>query len=426
MTTRASSSGPTLGGRWLLVARAVWVAVALLTAVVFVSGLPSEFARLRVPCAGVSSCAWVPRLTAGNARELGELGLSNNIFAGYFVAVEVGLMAVSCAIGAIIFWRRSDDPMALLASLMLFTLGAALTVPYPIVDLPLVWKVSGEAVSFIGSASLVLFLYLFPDGTFVPRWTRWLALAWIVGLMVPAAFFYDPFLQLVGVTLTSALAGLGFGSTTLLAQVYRYRWVSSPSQRQQTKWVVFGALTALGGSCGLLVLSLVVPRSLPASLVGTTVLYLLVLLIPLSIAVAVLRHNLYELDMIINRTLVYGSLTAALVTLYFGGIVVLQRLFVLLTGEKSTLAVVASTLLIAALFNLLRRRVQAFVDRRFYRRKYDAAKTLASFNSRLREETDLDSLSGDVLRVVRETMQPEHASLWLRPHTADAEEDVPG
>ena len=130
--------------------------------------------------------------------------------------------------------------------------------------------------------------------------------------------------------------------------------------------------------------------------------------------------------MVINRTIVYGSLTVMLVALYFGGIVVLQRVFVALTGQQSTLAVVASTLAIAALFNPLRRWVQAFVDRRFYRRKYDAAKTLAAFNSRLREETDLDSLREEVLEVVRETMQPEHASLWLRPHVANAKIDAPG
>ena len=136
--------------------------------------------------------------------------------------------------------------------------------------------------------------------------------------------------------------------------------------------------------------------------------------------------GLYEIDIIINRTLVYGPLTAMLVALYFGGIVLLQRVFVALTGEKSTLAVVASTLLIAALFSPLRRRIQSFIDRRFYRRKCDAAKTLAAFNSRLREETDLDSLRNEVLAVVRDTMQPKHASLWLRPHGADAKENVPG
>jgi hypothetical protein len=127
-----------------------------------------------------------------------------------------------------------------------------------------------------------------------------------------------------------------------------------------------------------------------------------------------LRYRLYDIDLLINRALVYGSLTATLVLLYFGGIVVLQRLFVALTGEQSTLAVVASTLTIAALFNPLRLRVQALVDRRFYRRKYDAAKTLAAFNFRLRDETELETLNDDLVGVVKETMQPAHVSLWMR------------
>jgi hypothetical protein len=130
---------------------------------------------------------------------------------------------------------------------------------------------------------------------------------------------------------------------------------------------------------------------------------------PVAVGSAILRHRLYEIDLIINRTLVYGSLTAMLAALYFAGIVVLQRVFVILTGQKSTLAVVASTLLIAALFNSLRRRIQGF--------KYDAVKTLEAFSAKLRDETDLDALSDDLVGVVKDTMQPAHVSLWLRPDT---------
>jgi hypothetical protein len=132
------------------------------------------------------------------------------------------------------------------------------------------------------------------------------------------------------------------------------------------------------------------------------------------VGIAITRYRLYDIDILINRTLVYGTLTATLVALYLVGIVVLQRLFVFLTGQQSTLAVVASTLLIAALFNPLRRSLQSFIDRRFYRRKYDARKTLERFSARLRDETDLAVLREDLVGVVRETIQPAHASLWLR------------
>ena len=154
------------------------------------------------------------------------------------------------------------------------------------------------------------------------------------------------------------------------------------------------------------------------SIVGTTVMYLLVLLIPVSIALAILRYRLYDTDVIINRTLVYGPLTVVLATTYEGAIVLLHYLFRALTGLESQLAAVASTLAIAALFEPLRHRIQRFVDRRFYRRKYDAAKTLAAFGARVRQETDIRTINDDLLTVVREAMQPAHVSLWLRPETA--------
>jgi hypothetical protein len=190
-------------------------------------------------------------------------------------------------------------------------------------------------------------------------------------------------------------------------------------ERQQIKWLLYaGAIFFVGSSLKIAVVYFIQLEG-PW---GLRISYILVAIGglggPIAIGIAILRYRLYEIDTLINRTLVYGILTVMLVALYFGGIVVLQRVFVLLTGQQSTLAVVASTLLIAALFSPMRRRIQSFIDRGFYRRKYDAAKTLDVFSAKLRDETDLDALSDDLVRVVRETMQPAHVSLWLRPEAS--------
>jgi hypothetical protein len=188
-------------------------------------------------------------------------------------------------------------------------------------------------------------------------------------------------------------------------------------ERQQMKWLLYAAAVFFVAN----ILKNTIFSPLGGVSWGLWIGYLLVALGglggPIAIGIAILRYRLYEIDTLINRTLVYGSLTVTLVALYFGGIVVLQRLFLLLTGEQSTLAVVASTLLIAALFTPLRRRIQSFIDRRFYRRKYDARKTLEAFSAKLREETDLEALNAELVGVVRETMQPSHISLWQRPVT---------
>jgi hypothetical protein len=184
-------------------------------------------------------------------------------------------------------------------------------------------------------------------------------------------------------------------------------------ERQQIKWFVYATVLLISGGILTYPVSEVI-GSVWLKWISFVPFIVGVMSIPVSMGIAVMRYRLYDIDRIINRTLVYGALTATLVALYFGGIVVLQRAFVLLTGDKSTLAVVASTLLIAALFTPLRRRIQGFIDRRFYRSKYDARKTLEAFSSKLRNETDLEALKSDLLGVVRETIQPAHASLWLR------------
>ena len=206
-----------------------------------------------------------------------------------------------------------------------------------------------------------------------------------------------------------------------MAQIYRYARVSGPVERQQTKLVVFGVAVALAGALTT-IFTVGAAVDLPPEEVGPRMLSMLLmdafgLLIPLSIGMAVLRSRLFDIDIVINRTLVYGALSVMLGLVYLGGVATTQAIFRALTGQEQQpqLAIVISTLVIAALFNPLRQRIQSFIDRRFYRRKYDAIKTLEAFSVKLRDETDLSALSDDLVGVVRETMQPSHVSLWLRP-----------
>ena len=205
------------------------------------------------------------------------------------------------------------------------------------------------------------------------------------------------------------------------AQVYRYRRVSTSRERQQTKWVVFGFSI---GIIGFLLVIVLGNAFLPAAglqssvlrtLVAGTLIYGFLLLVPISIATAILRSRLYDIDVLINRTLVYVTLTATLALIYIGSIIVLQSLLRSVINQNSDVAIVVTTLVIYALFQPLRSRIQSIIDRRFYRKKYDAARTLAAFSATLRQEVDLDQLREQLLAVVQETMQPEHVSLWLRP-----------
>jgi len=406
------------------------VAIAALTIALF--SVPSSFEQYRTVCTAASEvCSEraVGQPTPEGVRAVRDVGLSVRSYALLNVVIDKVGDLVWFAVGALIFWRRSDDRMALLVSVFLVAFGTVTvdtTDADALVSSQPAWWLPVRGVEIVGEVCVVLFFLLFPGGRFVPRWTRWLALAFIAYIVsgIPFLELYSgsPALESV-----SQWVFIGMVVSLLWSQVYRYRRVSSEAQRQQTKWVVFGTTAAVAATFPF-------QSPLDFSLVGgDTPLVLLVLnmgftlsflLVPFSISVAVLRSHLFDIDVLINRTLVYGSLTAMLIGLYFGGIVALQRVFVALTGERSTLAVVASTLAIAALFNPLRRRMQGFVDRRFYRRKYDARKTLGAFSAKLRNETDLDTLSEDLVGVVRETMQPAHVSLWLRPYTAPQREQV--
>ena len=416
----------TLQRRWLLLARITWVAVAITALAIALFSIPSSFEQYRTVCTAAPEvcterAAWQP--TPEGVRALRDVGLSLDSYALLNVVIDKVGDLVWFAVGALIFLRRSDERMALLTSLFLVAFGT-LTVDTTDADALIssqpAWWLPVRGVEIVGEVCVVLFFFLFPGGRFVPRWTRWLAVAFIA---YDVSYIPFPELYSDSPTLESVSLGVFIGMVVSLcwSQVYRYRRVSSPAQRQQTKWVVFGTVLGVAATFPFqlpLDLNLVggdTPLVLLVSNIGFTLSFLL---LPLSISVAVLRSHLFDIDLIINRTLVYGTLTAMLALVYFGSIVVLQRVFVGLTGEGSTLAVVACTLVIAALFNPLRRRIQGFIDRRFYRSKYDAAKTLEAFSAKLRDETDLDALRDELVTVVRQTMQPEHASLWLHPDPA--------
>ena len=279
------------------------------------------------------------------------------------------------------------------------------------------------------SLALIYLPLLFPDGRLPSR--RWFPFALLMGIVTLSLVILGalidtlssqdadyrienpigieglapveslPVFGVFGVLLGVGLVG------AIAAVVVRFRRARG-IERQQMKWFLYAAA---------LIPSFLILDYLPR-IFSSVVLGLIIIALPTAIGIAVLRYRLYDIDVVVNRTLVYGSLTAALALVYLGGVVSLQYVFRAFTGGESQFAVVASTLAIAALFNPLRHRVQAFVDRRFYRRKYDAAKTLEAFGSRLRDETNLDALSDHLLGVVHGTVQPEHASLWLRPAQA--------
>jgi hypothetical protein len=279
-------------------------------------------------------------------------------------------------------------------------------------------------------------LLLFPHGRLLsPRWrpVAWLAAAvTIAGTVLLAIVPWDlldpgvPAQNPVGVEgfrhlgiappAPIFLVGIPTTLLSVLSLALRFRR-SRGDERQQLKWFVYASVLLVG--------ALFIPLLVPGA--ASSLLQLLVMpALPLAAGVAILRHRLYDIDVLINRTLVYGVLTVSLALVYFGSVAALQYAFRALTGGDSQLVIVASTLAIAALFSPLRRRIQSFIDRRFYRRKYDARQTLEAFSARLRAETDVGVLSRDLLGVVHETVQPEHASLWLRELATGPPASAPG
>ena len=410
-----AEAGTRLFGRRFILARVVWVAAVTLIVVPFLAMLPAYYTLLQTVCTGTTCAIWQP--TPGSALSIQKLGISVSTYATFTLALTLASAFLCFAIGAVIFWRRSDDWMALLVALGVVALGtvnvaAVLQASYS------TWQVLAIVLDVLGDGIFFLVCSLFPNGQFVPRWTRWLLPCWLVSGMV-FLFFRD----ISFVYLVHNLVWLAEIILLVIALLYRYHYASSPLQRQQTKWVIFGTCVAGIIVVGLRIPTLIFPSLWQAGsvyrLISGPAYIVVVLIVPISFGLAILRYRLYDIDILINRTLVYGSLTAILGLVYFASVFILQSLVSGLTGHISTesqspIVIVASTLGIAALFQPLRRRLQAIIDRRFYRSKYDAARTLATFSASLREEVDLNQLREQLLAVVQETMQPSHVSLWLR------------
>lgn len=406
-----SSSEAHLQGVWLVLARVAWVAVSILAVGLFVASIPSYFAYLHVPA---TSSYEAPQLTPSDGETLRRFGLSLDFYAWLDISVYLVILVVFVLVGVVLFWRKSNDRMALLASLSLVLFPVAFSSPV-VGTLPATWTLLAEIVELLGNICMGLFFSLFPSGQFVPRWARWLVPVWVSYWIISNLFPNAP--------LTNSWAFVFLFPATvvflIVLQVYRYRCMSTPLQRQQTKWVVAG----IAFSFGPLVLALTLDFTLltqffpNSSLVTRSVLWpfdLLLLLFPFSIAFAIMRYRLWDIGALINRTLVYGILTITLGLLYAGLVIGLQTLLRGFISQTNDIALVISTLAIVTLFEPVRRRIQNLIDRRFYRRKYDAVRTLAAFSATLRNEVDLATLSEQLVTVVEETMQPAHVSLWLR------------
>lgn len=387
-----------------------WPALLLVSAVILLASVPAYFQHIDVLYSDINVDApeWLVR----------AIGIPGALFSFLTAAVSVGL-------ALLLYWRRRRDRMALFLTYMFLFYGIIMA--GPIERLGTLIDLGNLAVGLqpLLTIFVVTLIYTFPDGRFVPGWSRWLVLLALA--MTPPFIivsldlelsnrsfgtWYDYLIALVTVT----LFGYGF-----VAQYQRYRHISSPRQRLQTKWVIFGMALWL---IVILISSVQyytlrdIPEGTPVPLwflLSNFLWWAGLSILPIAFTVAVLRYRLYDINLILRRTLTYGLLTAILVGMYILGVLILQTIFRAVTGQESPLAIIISTLTIAALFNPMRGRLQEVIDRRFFRAKYDAGQTLARFASTTRDEVDVEKLTGELVNVVQETMQPEHVKIWLRP-----------
>jgi signal transduction histidine kinase len=408
-----------LRGRWLALARVALLAIGTLAVLVYIAGIPANLAwfnSFHTDC--LDAC-----MTPATVQSLHALGISITAYAVYWTSVNLLFFLTYFVVAAFIFWRKSDDWMALLASFCLITLGAAFpSIPVALVDVHPAWWLPVAIVgneNLFGFPSLIIFFFLFPNGRFVPRWTRWLAIGFAAIYEVNALFAgslpnFSNWLSLVLVLLPLVVLG-----SLVFAQVYRYRHVSSPVERQQTKWIVFGMAIALLGFLllGYLLpafLTLFIPfRSLgllPTAITITSI-YLVLLIIPLSLAIAILRYRLWEIDIIINRTLVYGPLSLCVVGIY---VLVVGALGALFQASGNILISLVATGLVAVLFQPLHYRLQRIVNRLTYGERDDPYRIISRLGTQLEATLTPDAILPAVAETVAKTLKLPYVAIELK------------
>jgi hypothetical protein len=337
----------------------------------------------------------------------------------YVLVLRYFALAICLTAALIIFWRKSNDWIALLASATLVLISTAFFFSFEnLTYYSMRWAMLLENMSGLIMASaivcLILFFNLFPDGKLALRgMSTWITLSIVIIIILIISMYYSgEFFW--GIFITTFIIVL---LISVYAQVYRYRHLTNSAHRQQIKWVLFAFTITAGGFLGMILLSSIPDRFLSEAKVNLINLHASLLMltsIPISMSISIFRYRLWDIDVIIRRTLVYGSLSATLLAVYLIGVVLFQSLVAVLGVPQSEVGIVISTLVIATLFNPLRRRIQLDIDHRFYREKYDAAQALARFAAVARDETDLDVLNIELVRLVQETIQPETISLWIR------------
>ena len=426
-----------LRGRRLRILQTLWVILVLIDLGTLILTLPPYYHALFNVCSGsVSNCQITDQLNSQTLVTLNHAGFSLNTYACYVIFWDLLTTLSFLVIGALIIWHRSNTWMGLFVSFLLINLGS-LGVSFahtsilptassnPLINLLIIFSILQTPLTYL---CLAFFFFTFPDGRLVPGWSWILVSLWLVNVFfwVSSALPNSPF----GIINWPPLLEAGwlcivFG-VSLATQVYRFRRVASPIQRQQIKWLIYGFFPVLFlPLCLALYMTFVPSLNQPgADLINTPNSFLLIVVLPLyrfwylpvpfCIGIALLRYRLWDIDRVINRTLVYGILTAILLLIYLLLVFVGQYLLSDLLGRSNSVVLVGSTLLVAALFRPLRQHIQNLVDRRFYRRKYDASKIVEIFGATLRNEVDLNQLREHLITVVQDTMQPAHVSLWLR------------